>query len=109
MQLLGVVDEEASLLLITLQEMFSGNLQRLGHTLTDGDAGHHDDELAPAIQLVQLENGLDVAVGLTRAGFHLHVQIHAGDLGFGQRVGNGQILLALYLLNVVEQSSIRQY
>ena len=66
-QLLGVVDEEASLLLITFQEVFSGNRQQLGHTLTDGDAGHHDNELAPAIQLVQLENDLDVVVGFARA------------------------------------------
>ena len=107
-QLLGVVDEEARLLLVGLQKVLGGDVQRLGHALSDGDAGHDNDELAPAVTAVQLEDRLDIAIGLTRACFHLHVQVDACDLGFHQRLGHGQILAALHLLDVVQQGKISQ-
>ena len=107
-QLLGVVDEEARLLLVGLQEVLGGDLERLGDALTDGDAGHDDDELAPAIAAVQLEDRLDVAVGLARARFHLHIEVDAGDLVLHQRVGQRQVLAALHLLDVVQQSKVGQ-
>ena len=53
--------------------------KRLLHALADGDARHDDDELAPAVALVQLEDRLDVAVGLAGAGLHLDVEIDRGD------------------------------
>ena len=83
-QLFGVVDEEARLLVVRLQKVRGRDLQRLGHTLADGNAGHHDDELAPAVLLVQLKDGLDVAISLAGAGFHLDIEIDSADLGFHQ-------------------------
>ena len=44
--------------------MLGRDLERFVHAFTDGDAGDHDDELGPAVALVQLEHRLDVAVGL---------------------------------------------
>ncbi|MNF87477.1 hypothetical protein D3C84_699450 [compost metagenome] len=80
----GVVDKEACLLVIGLQEVISSDLKRLGNPFANGDAGHHDDELAPAILLVELKHRLDVAVGLARPCFHLDVEIKLGYLGFDQ-------------------------
>ena len=74
-QLLGAVDEEARLLAVSLQEVLGSDLQRLVDPLADGNARHHDDELAPAVALVQLEHAADVAVGLASAGFHLDVEV----------------------------------
>ena len=108
MQLLGVVDEEARLLLIALQKMLGGNLQRLGHAFADGNAGYDDDELAPAVLLVQLEDGFDVAVGLARAGLHLDVEIDLGYLRLDQRVRQRQVLCLLYSVDVVDQCLLRQ-
>ena len=84
MQLLGVVNEEARLLVVGLQKVLCGDFQRLGHAFTDGDARHHDDELAPTVLLVQLENSLDVAIRLASAGFHLDIEIDPADLGLHQ-------------------------
>ena len=55
--------------------MLLRHLKRLIHTLADGDAGYHNDELAPTIVLVQLVHGLDVSIGLANAGFHLNGQV----------------------------------
>jgi hypothetical protein len=52
-----------------------GELQRPVDVLADGDRGHYDDELRPAIALVQLEDGLGVAVGLAGASFHLDILV----------------------------------
>ena len=88
MQPLGVIDERTQLLPVLLLEMLGRHLDRLGNAFADGDAGHHDDELRPAIPLVQLEHGTQVDIGLARAGLHLDVQVHpcagviAARLGF---------------------------
>ena len=55
--------------------MLLGHLKGLVHALPDGHAGHHHDELAPAVVLVQLVHGLDVGVGLAHAGLHLDGEI----------------------------------
>jgi len=107
-QLLGVVDEEARLLLVGLQEVLGRDRQRLGHPFADGDARHDDDELAPAMPLVQLENRLDVAVGLAGARLHFDVQVHRGDLGLHQPIRDGQVLVPLHLLQVLQQLPLRQ-
>lgn len=96
--MLGTVDEVARLLVIRLQKILGHNLQRLSHTFTDGDAGHNDDEFAPAILLVQLENGFDVVVSLAGACFHLDVEIHLADFGLHQFCGLRQVLMMLYLI-----------
>ena len=48
--------------------------ETLGHTLSDGDARHHDNELAPAVTLVQLEHRLDIDISLASPGLHLNVK-----------------------------------
>ncbi|MFB0954334.1 MAG: hypothetical protein QMB70_07625, partial [Aeromonadaceae bacterium] len=57
MQLLGVVDKEAGLFLVILLEMLCGNLKRLVDTFSNGKAGLHNTERAPAILPVQHKNG----------------------------------------------------
>jgi hypothetical protein len=59
--------------------MLRHDLEGLQDAFADGDAGHHHDELAPAVFPVQLEHRLDVAVGLAGAGLHLDVEIHVAD------------------------------
>jgi len=78
MQLLGVVDKEPGLFLVILLEVLCGNLQRFVDTFTNGNAGHHNNELAPAILTVQLKNGSNITVRLTRACLHLDVQVELG-------------------------------
>ena len=73
MEALGIVNKKARLLSIGLCEMVGRNLQRLVDAFADGDRGHHDDELRPAIALVHLEDGLDVAVGFTSARLHFDI------------------------------------
>ena len=93
-QALGVVDEEPRLLAVAFGEVVGRDLQRLVDPFADGDRWHHDDELRPTVALVQLENGLDVTVGLARAGLHLDVEVNPGR---GQGIalvarGNGHAL-----------------
>ena len=106
MQLFGVVDEEARLLFIGFEEVFGGDFQRFIHAFADGDAGHDDDEFAPAVDLVQLKNGLDVAVGFAGAGLHFDVEIDAADLGADEFFGQRQVLPALHGVDIGEQCGI---
>ena len=76
---LRVVDEEARLLAVGLGEVLCRDRQRFGYAFADGDAGHDDDELRPAIAAVQLEHRLDVAIGFARAGLHLDIEMKLAD------------------------------
>ena len=128
-ELTGVVNEEARLLAIVFLKVLGRDLQGFGHPFADGDAGHHDDELAPAVLPVQLEHGLDVAIGLAGAGFHLDIQMQGREsrlqllhLGLQrcllalvadgmkvlQRGRQGQMLAALHGLDVGQQLLIAQ-
>jgi len=53
--------------------MFSGNIQGLEHAFADRDAGNYDDELAPTVTLVHLEDALDVAISLASTCFHFDI------------------------------------
>ena len=85
-QLLRVVDEALDALAVFCGKVLAHNLERTAHTLTDGDAGHDDDELAPAVQAVQLVHRLDIGVGLACSRLHLYGQAqvaqHHGVRGF---------------------------
>ena len=50
-------------------------VKRTLHSFEDGDARHHDDELAPAVALEQLADGAQVHVGLARPRFHLDREV----------------------------------
>ena len=74
-QLGGIVDEVADLLAVFFGEMFLRHLEGFVYALPDGDAGDHDDELRPAVVLVQLIHGLDVGISLAHAGFHFDGEV----------------------------------
>ena len=57
-----------------LHKMVCGYLKGFLHALADSDTRHDDNELTPAVLLVQLEHGLDVDIGLACAGFHLNIK-----------------------------------
>ena len=88
--------------------MLSGDFQGLVYAFSDGDAGHHDDELGPAIALIQLENGLDVAVGLARAGFHLHIEVDFASGTGNQFVGKRQVLPSLDGMDIFDELDFSQ-
>ena len=100
MELLGVVNKEPGLLAVTLGEVIGRDLQRLIDPLANGDTRDHHDELGPAVALVHLEDGFDVAVGLTGAGLHLNVQIDVATGTFHQRVRHGQVLPSLDVADI---------
>ena len=88
--------------MVSLQKVLGRDLQRLGHSLADCNARHHDDELAPSILLVQLENSVDVAIGLARASFHFDIEIDSADLVLHQFGRLRQVLLMLNLGDVLK-------
>ncbi|EKD97833.1 MAG: hypothetical protein ACD_23C00718G0001, partial [uncultured bacterium] len=101
-QLLGVVNKEPGALFVVVQKVLRCDFQRLVHALTNGNAGHHHNELAPPIAGVQLEHAFDVAIRLAGAGLHFHVQIDVAHLGFDQRGGQGQVFPALHRMDVFQ-------
>ena len=56
--------------------MLTCDLQRLVNTFTNGDARHNDNKFAPAIALIHLKDGFDVAICLTSTGFHFNIEIN---------------------------------
>lgn len=74
------VNEVPRLFTVLLHEVIHGDVEGLLHALADGDGGHHNDKLAPAVPLVQLKHGFDVDVGFARARFHFHVQRAAAQV-----------------------------
>ena len=101
-QLGRVVDKKTDLFTILFRKMLLGHLERFIHTLADGDAGHHHDELAPAIGAVQLVHGLDVGVGLAHASLHLDSQVVMPL----QLVRRFQLVGPLYLLQILQNVSV---
>ena len=73
----GVVDVDLRRLAVVGGELVRRDLEGLLHALADGDAGHDDDELAPSVAPVQLEDRLCVDERLARPRLHL-------DLEFGE-------------------------
>src|SRR3546814_8126573 len=75
-----------------LGEVLCRDRQRFGDAFADGDAGHNDDELRPAIAAVQLEHRLDIAIGFASAGLHLDIEMKLADrrhiLEIGCRCGH---------------------
>ena len=100
----AVVDKVADGLAVLLKKVLLGILERLVDALADGDGRHHDDELGPAIEAVELEHGLGIDVGLARARLHLHVEVYRGGASSKRRRLDDAIA-ALHLVNVLEQRS----
>ena len=104
-QSVGIVDEKADFLVVFARKMLLRGLERFIDALADGDGRHNDDELAPAVALVQLIHRFDVGIGLARAGFHLDGKIDARP---GQLIRGFQAVPALHRAQVVQQLSVRQ-
>ena len=73
-QILRIVHEKTSLLAVVFHKVILHGFKALADALTDSNARHDHDKLAPAILLVQFKHGLYIDVGLTRSGLHLHVK-----------------------------------
>ena len=54
--------------------MFLHGFEALLNAFTNRNARNHDNKLTPAIQLIQLEHGLDVNISFTGTGFHFHIK-----------------------------------
>ena len=67
--------KEPSFLTIPLSKVVGCYLERLLDAFADCDAGHHYDELRPAISLVHLKDRFDIAIGLTRSCLHLDIRL----------------------------------
>ncbi len=76
-QAVGIVDKKADFLVVFARKMLLRGLERFIDALADGDGRHNDDELAPAVALVQLIHRFDIGIGLAGAGLHLDGKIDA--------------------------------
>ena len=104
-KLLGVIDKVLHTLAILRSKVLGHTFKTLEHTFADGDAGHHDDELGPAIDPVQFKHGLDVGIGLTRTRFHFNGQCQSLAL---QLLNRFQPLCHLNAPNIVAETITAQ-
>ena len=101
-QIFGVVDKEAGLFAVVLHKVLLHGVEALADALTDGNAGHHHDELAPAVAFVQLKHGFDVNVGFACPGFHLNVQ-GTGSQAVLQRFRQLDVVPGLGLTDILQK------
>ena len=83
-------------------KMLAHSLKGLGNTLTNGDRRHDDDELEPTVAFIELHDGTDIGVGLTRPCLHLDGEVIAVSVikpFKAQRFWGGEFVLYLGLLN----------
>ena len=73
-QILRIIHEETCFFPIILHEVILHGFKTLADALSDSNARHNHDKLAPSVLLVQFKHGLYIYVGLTRSGLHLHVK-----------------------------------
>ena len=73
-QLLRVVDERLNALAVLCCKVFAHDFKRATYTFTYGNARHHNDKLAPAVEFVQLIHRLDISIGLARSCLHFNGQ-----------------------------------
>ena len=104
-QAVGIVDKKADFLVVFARKMLLRGLERFIDALADGDGRHNDDELAPAVALVQLIHRFDIGIGLARSGFHLDGKIDAWP---GQLIRGFQAVPALHRAQVVQQPPVCQ-
>ena len=104
-QAVRIVDKKADFLVVFACKMLLCGLERFIDALADGDGRHDDDELAPAVTLVQLIHRFDVGIGFARAGFHFNREI---DTRPGQLVRGFEPVSALHRAQIVQQLPICQ-
>ena len=104
----AIVDEEPGFLSIMLHEVIGGDFKCLFDPLTDCNGRDNDNELTPAIFLIQLEHGLDINISLTCTGFHFNIKAAPSQI-LNERLGLLDIVLALELLDVEQELLVRQF
>ena len=87
--------------------MLLGVLQALGYALADGDRWHHHDELAPAVQTIELEHRLCVDVSLAGARLHFDVQL-AGSHATEKLLRLGDLVASLHRAHVCQYFGARK-
>ena len=102
-QLRTVIYKTLNPLAVFCGKVLTHHLERLTDTFTDSDARHHDDELAPAIELIQFKHRLDIGVGLTRTRFHLNGQSQVCPIKTLRRL---QLCSHLDIANMVQHLAI---
>ena len=71
-KLFGVIDKELDTLTVFCGKVFLHGFKTLGYAFANGNAGYHDNELIPAIKLIQFIHGFDVCISLTGTGLHFN-------------------------------------
>ena len=84
-------------------EVFLHGFEALLNALTNRNARNHDNELAPAIQFIQLEHGLDVNIGFTGTGFHFHIKRAYTQPSRSQRIGELDIVACLNTMDIFQK------
>ena len=104
-ELCRIVDEEANLLAVFLSKVFLRHLEGLVDAFTDSNRWNNNDELAPAVVLVQLIHRFDVGVCFADAGLHLNGQVESP---FQLRRRRDQVC-TLNLLNVFQNQMVIEF
>ncbi|GFI58791.1 hypothetical protein IMSAG025_02255 [Muribaculaceae bacterium] len=106
----AVIDEPTCFLSILLHEVFLQHTERLCHTLTYGNTWHNYNELGPAVEFVKLKHRLNIDVGLSRAGFHLDIEVDGTEsVNLGQRFGKRYTCQSLNGMEVFKQLLGRKF
>ena len=106
-QVLAVVNEDAGFFAVILHEVVSHGVETLFDAFPDRNGRYHYDKLTPAIDLVQLEHGLDVHIGFAGTGFHFYVQAAPAET-FHQFRGQLDVVFALQFVDVLQKLRIAQ-
>lgn len=84
------------------QALYSSREYLKDYPLTDGNARHHHNELAPAIPCVQFKHGFDIAIGFARSRLHFHVKVVLANFGALQSRRQRQVLPELHGMDVLQ-------
>lgn len=82
-------------------KVVSSVLQWFIDTFTNSNTWHHNNILAPPIQLVRLKDGLDIKVRFTRTGFHFYLKVDWALGARNQYLRQRKVLALLNFVNVL--------
>ena len=107
-QFVTIIDAPADFLAVMLHKMVFEHAERFCYALADCNTRHHNNELAPAILLVELKHRLDVDVCLTGAGLHFDVKIYHA-MPFGECGARYDLVFHLHLADIGEKLLIIEF
>ena len=87
--------------------MVYGHFKGFVYTLTNGNAGHNYNKLAPAVFFIQLKHCFYVNIGFTRACFHFNIKA-ALTYAFYKLGGKLYIVLGLDRADIVQKLFVGQ-